>query len=687
MRFAGKALRIAPFLALASVLLAGSAAQAAPNPADTMRVEGPPVQVSASRPLATPGGASAVETKLDSGLVRPAPTIEQVLREMPLVVIRTNSRGEAQPALRGAEDRQIAVLLDGIPITLGWDARTDLSVVPLTGARDIKLYRGLPSVLLGPNSVGGAVEVRIASGSFRTTAPRRFTVDAGVDQTGAGSLALAGGALRRSDGATWELRGGGGYRGGDGFALAHGLNDADPATLARLTGDGGLRLNTDVSAFDGFLALRRESPAGTWISLTGTGFRIERGVAPEAHTTEPRLWRYPFQARGIGAFSAGTGMRDTPWGRGDVEASFGVDVGRTEIDEYDALDYSNVVGGENDDDVTLTARLIGDHTLGKRGDLRTAFTFADVNHDEVIGTGPPASYEQRLWSLAGETEWRIGLGAVPLRLSVGGAADGADTPESSDKPPLGRLWEWGGRAGATAVLAEGRLLAHGATSRRARFPSLRELYSGALGRFQENPDLRPEIEWVNELGVTVRRGGSEVQLAGFHQVIEDAIVRISVGSPSGNKFMRLNGGRIRGNGFEAVGSTRWGSFTAGADLTWQHVRGLDASGAEQTLEYEPDLFGGLSLEAPLVARARIGAEMHAMSEEFFIDPDTGTMGRLAPSVRFDLRLVRSFELGAGGPLSRMDAALSVENLADQTVYDQAGLPQPGRTIRLQARVY
>lgn len=125
---------------------------------------------------------------------------------------------------------------------------------------------------------------------------------------------------------------------------------------------------------------------------------------------------------------------------------------------------------------------IGDHTLGPRGDLRMALTFADVSHDEVLGSDPSASYRQRLWSIASETEWRMRFG-VPVRVSLGGAADGADTPESSDTPALDRLWDWAGRVGATASFHDGSLLAHGSSGRRARFPALRELYSGALGRF------------------------------------------------------------------------------------------------------------------------------------------------------------------------------------------------------------
>jgi len=93
------------------------------------------------RAVSTTGGASAVEVTLDSMMMRPAPTLEQLLREMPLIQIRRNSRGEAQPALRGGEDRQIAVVMDGVPLTLGWDARTEWRWMS-PEARDAKLPLG-----------------------------------------------------------------------------------------------------------------------------------------------------------------------------------------------------------------------------------------------------------------------------------------------------------------------------------------------------------------------------------------------------------------------------------------------------------------------------------------------------------------------------------------------------------------
>lgn len=677
--------RLATALVLVSALGPGRAL-AAPAPADTLHHEIAPQIVSAARPATTPGGASALEVLLDSTLVRPAATLEEVLRKIPLVIIRRNSRGEAQPAARGGEDRQIAVLVDGVPITLAWDQRTDLSIVPVTAARTITMHRGLSTLLAGPNALAGTLEVDIARGTRADAAPPPLVLDVGVDQTGAKGVGLLGGLMRGGSTGHWLARAGVGLRRSDGAALPHALADGDPATAARLTSDGDLRLNSDSESMDGFLSLRRVGRDGAWASFTGMGAHYERGVAPEAHTNEPRLWRYPRQDRGLGTLALGTGMRPTAWGRGDLELGVGLDAGSTRIDEYADLTYQEVTGTERADDRTLTARLLGDHTLGSDGDLRMAATYADITHDETIDLDPEAHYRQRLWSIATETDWRV-ASSNPLRLSAGVALDGADTPESADKPPLEPLDEWAARLGATVVLRDGAVLVHASGGRRARFPGLRELYSGALGRFLENPGLAPEVLRTVELGSTWRSARSELQLVVFVQALEDAISRITVETPEGNKFQRVNLGMVDARGVELVGNFAGRAFSGGGSMTLQHVRGEDASGNETELEYEPAISGSVWGEAPLPGRLWLTAELAVVGAQHYIDLDSGAFADLASGARIDLRVARGFDLRSAGPWHRIDAQLAVENIADLPVYDQAGLPQPGRTIRLQVRFW
>ncbi len=678
-----------------AALTAWPAVVAAQNPPDTI----PPdsvrllggLTVSVARAGLTSGGSSSVVVELDSLSSPPAASMEEVLRAMPLVQIRTNSRGEAQPALRGSEDRQIAILMDGVPLTLGWDHRTDMSIIPLTAARSVTLVRGLSSVLYGPNTLGGVVEVDVARSERRFESVDPVTVGAALDETGGTNLSLTGGRLvDRSDG-QWVFRGGVGFQDREGVPLASGLS-AVPGIRTRFLGTDALRLNSDVRRTDGFFMARYRSDEGAWTSVSASAYDVERGVPPEAHQDAPRLWRYPEQRRLIAAISGGTGQRDTGAGTGDLEGSLGVDLGSTLIEAFQTESYDVLDETEESDDRVVTARLLGDHSVGARGELRASATYADVHHDEVLRDNPLVccasqanSYRQRLWSVALETAWRLGR-TERTTITLGVALDGADTPESGDRTPLDRRTDYGLRFGASTLLAGGTLL-HGGVSRRARFPSLRELYSGALGRFVPNPGLRPETLVGSELGVTVSGRSGEVQVVGFHHRLQDGIIRGSViGADSVRRFQRVNQEEVRSTGVELLVVGALGATTVSGDVTLQTVRGRDANGSEVLLEYEPSVVGKLGINVPLPARLRAGGDLRFVSEQRCENPEIGRLQRLPASRMVDVSLRRSWSIRQGGALSRLEAAASLRNLADAAVFDQCGLPQAGRTFQIRFRI-
>lgn len=631
---------------------------------DSTRVVLDELVVRVGRPVATAGGASAVVVRIDPLQTPPAPSLDQALRSVPFVQVRTNSRGESQLSLRGAEARQVAVLVDGVPLTLGWDHRADLSGIPVGGATSITLVRGLSSVLHGPNVLGGVVEVDISHGVEVPADDTSLQLRLGVDHLG-GHSASGSGTLAAAAG-TWRVRGGMGFRNQPGLALARNVGST-----------GELRENSDLRHADAFVSARFGSSEGIWGSVSAFGSRAERGVPPELHLSSPRFWRYPDASRALLALSGGTGQRSTPLGRGDLEASLGVDIGSTEIQSFSTSEYQELAGSESADDRTLTLRLLGDHTLGRWAGLRAAATFADVRHDEFLDPGGAARYRQRLWSLGSEIAMPLAGGG---RVSGGFALDGADTPETGDKPPLDPLTAWGGRIGANILVSEAVLL-HAATSRRARFPSLRELYSGALRRFIPNPELRPERLLAGEAGLTVQADGHlEVQAVVFHQRLADAIVRVSAG---GGRFRRENQGDLHSTGLELLANGGWRALSLAGEVTLQRVRVLNSLAAEgQRVEYQPSVVGGLDVSAALGWNLRAGADVDLVGHQWCVHPELEQEVRLQPSARTDLFLERAWRWGARA----LRTGVALDNAADAAVYDQCGLPQPGRTLRLQAEI-
>ncbi len=657
-------------------------------PVDSARVLGG-ITVSVARPALTVGGSSTVVVDLDSLGSIPSPSMDQVLRAMPLIQIRQNSRGEMQPALRGSEDRQIAILMDGVPLTVGWDHRTDMSIIPLTAARSITLVRGLSSVLYGPNTLGGVVEVDVARGESRVGSVDPLSVGMSLDGTGATNVSLTGGHLISDTDHQWVFRGGGGFTDRRGFPVSDQALD-DPTLRSQFLSADALRLNSDQRRIDGFFSARYRNDDGAWASIAASGYDVERGVPPEAHQDDPRLWRYPEQRRMIAAVTGGTGQRLTGWGEGDLEASVGVDVGSTLIEQFVTADYDVIEETEDADDRVITGRLLGEHTLGSSADIRASATFANVSHDEVIseiGVSTAAfSYQQRLWSVGFETELRFGPRDLTA-ITVGAAYDGASTPESGDKPPLAAISDYGARIGVSSLIADG-VLVHGGASRRSRFPSLRELYSGALGRFEPNPDLRPETLHGGEAGFTATRGIGEVQMVSFHQRLTDGIVRRSSTDGVGNRrFQRVNQAEVRSTGLEVLLVGTLGGSTFNGDLTLQNVAGYDNDGTEVELEYEPSVLGKLGFDVPIPAEFRFGGEGRYLGAQMCENPEVGGLQPLPSSTSFDLTLRRMFSFGRGGALSRLDASAALRNVTDGAVFDQCGLPQPGRLVQVQFRFW
>ncbi|MGZ8471703.1 MAG: TonB-dependent receptor plug domain-containing protein [Gemmatirosa sp.] len=699
--------RVAAGAALAVLTAVAPAQGQAPAARDTTTRRIEPVVVTGTRAPTTVGGAGAVVVRPDSLAVptQPAPLLEQVLRQTPFVLVRQNSRGEVELSVRGSDSRQAALMLDGLPLTLGWDHRTDASLIPSTGIQRLTLVRGLSSLLTGPNALGGVIALELNTAARATivdgVAHYRpdLTLGTGIDQFGARVFTGGGGVPMALGGGALSVRGGATYRQRDGFALSRRGGAGDGTTGgAADPGDADhddLRTNTDLRQTDGFVAARWDGASGAYAGGTITAYDASRGVAPELHVTAPRLWRYPESSRRLGVLTAGTGDVATPLGRGRLDASVGAYQGDVEIESFTNRTYSTVATRELGAERTASGRLTAAHSLPGAGELRVGGTIADVRYDETLDAQRPTAsatrYRQRLTSLGAEVEWPL---RARVAVSGGMVRDAAETPETGGRTALGELSRWGWRAGATAAVTDAVRL-HASASRRARFPALRELYSGALDRFDPNPGLRPEQLLGFEAGATIvgaaaARAGLTLQTVAFHHQLDDAVVRVTLPN---RLFRRVNRDQIRSTGIELLAgwaptSLRGVSLTG--DLLAQRVRLYDETlpvgePNERRPEHQPALRGSLDVGVPLPLGVRGSALARYTGRQFCQHPDLGRQVALGAQTIGDAALSRGWSLAGASRGARLLRALratvAVDNVTDATVYDQCGLPQPGRTVR------
>jgi len=360
----------------------------------------------------------------------------------------------------------------------------------------------------------------------------------------------------------------------------------------------------------------------------------------------------------------------------------------TDIRSYETRLYEVIDGREDGDDRTLSLRALRDHTIGDRGDLRTAFTYADIRHEETVD-GEFREFEQKLLSLAGETVWRLvdrqGAGLSSLRLSFGAAYDRATTPVTGGLESLPAIDDWGARAGISALLSNGDMILHASASRRGRFPALRESYSEALNRFEPNPDLQPEHLVAMEAGVTSRIGTGELQVVGFHHSLTDAIRRIS--RPDG-KRQRVNSEELKSVGVELYLLQTFGRVDVGGELTLQSVKLTDpATSSNAEPENVPETTGSVFALVPLGAGFETRLEADYTGSQFCIDPDSGDDVELDSGTWLNAALSKVWSLSTGGGGRRIETRVSASNLGNTALYDSCGLPRAGRLFSFQVRIF
>ena len=102
---------------------------------------------------------TVTEVSHEDIVLRGAQTVAEALTQLPGVDVLTGSKGESQVRVRGFEQRQVKVLIDGVPSHESYYSTMDLSMIPVDAIAKITVTKGATSVLYGPNTMGGVINI------------------------------------------------------------------------------------------------------------------------------------------------------------------------------------------------------------------------------------------------------------------------------------------------------------------------------------------------------------------------------------------------------------------------------------------------------------------------------------------------------------------------------------------------
>ncbi len=105
---------------------------------------------------------SPAVTSLDAEQLRAldAKTVTQALSAAPGVTMqRMGARNEGMVYVRGFDLRQVPLFIDGVPVYVPYDGYVDLDRFVTDDLSEVRVTKGLTSVLIGPNALGGAINL------------------------------------------------------------------------------------------------------------------------------------------------------------------------------------------------------------------------------------------------------------------------------------------------------------------------------------------------------------------------------------------------------------------------------------------------------------------------------------------------------------------------------------------------
>ena len=581
----------------------------------------------------------------------------EIAKYIPSVKPQTNSRGESLFYLRGANERQLGLFFDGALLNIPWDSRVDLSLLPTNNYESLHIIKGVPSSVYGANHIAGVVV-----GKSKVIKSKELTgsLTTQFGNNGYRNISLL--VNQKIKNFSFLLSAHNYNR--DAFAL--------PKSFEAKENSDNTRINSNQQTLGIFAKGGYEYGNISDINISFQYLDSEKGVPPEIGVSKPRFWKYPLWNK-IGANIFGKHNFDFAC-NSFINYNFTLYNFKMDIDQYRDNTYSQIDEIEKDNDVVLYGRLIYTLLFDQKSILRFSTSGYLTNHTESFLSNQfqNIEYQQLLYSAGAEYE----LLENNFTFIVGVSFDGTNAPKTGNFQTENNLTSLGANATIKYTFSN-HLNAQVNIGSKSRFPSLRESYSAGLGRFLINTNLKPERINDFEFGVEYLLPNGRLFINALLTYLSDGIVRTTVVTRNGNKFMRINKDKIRTYGFELEGNNSFNKFlNVGFSFSYLNSFAKNQYGVyTDTLEYHPTVISNLFINSNITKKLKVLLESTLVAREFALEEGSLSFQKIPSYFLVNAKLSYKYIFSEK---SNLEIFARVNNIFDKFYSTQFGLPEAGK---------
>jgi outer membrane cobalamin receptor len=595
-----------------------------------------------------------------------ARSLDEALKLVPGLYIRTGAGGVPRIDLRGFRSRHVLLLLNGVPFNSAYDQQFDPTLIPVENIARIKVSYGNHSVLYGPGGMGGVINIITKAG--QPGVQGKVNGEVGSEETYLGRFNLGGGA----DDVNYFLSGGHYQRAG------WPLSDDFEATSEQ--GDG--RRENSKKRRNNIYGNVEYRPSSDWLmGLSLSGVNGSFGIPPstindskDAYASSPKYEQVDGQQGYSGQFSLGY----QPGGPFSLRSwvylnSLKENPKRYDNASYNSMSDASVKTYDLDQKTSLSginAQASYDFKSHGMLSLALAAERSEFDNSGSIRDAATSNKKKYGWrsldennhldTFWGALEYELLL-MDKLNLVFGLGSNWLNKQQGSNEDTYNFL------AGASYDLGQGGQI-KGSIARQSRFPSIRQLYDSDSG----NNELGAEHSLNFELGYDqALPHNSTLSVTGFYMDVKDYIERI------GDDIFR-NYDHYAFSGIEVTAQSRpirqlWLS----ASVSYMHTEDKSDNTEKDELQYRPTLKGvlegkyswdfGLSLYAAWLS---VNGQYYYSRKEPLQKAELGNYNLI------------NFKVTQAIFKSMLDLYVGVDNLLDKNYQDSYGFAAPGRYIYL-----
>jgi iron complex outermembrane receptor protein len=486
-------------------------------------------------------------------------TAAKALDYLPGVSIQhiATNRNEAGIMVRGFSTRgQVPLYLDGIPISVPYDGYVDFNRFLTSDLAEVQVARGYSSPLLGPNALGGTI-------NLVTQEPtKKLNVDALIG-TGSGNTLLS--SLRL--GTRWRrffIQGSIDWQQYDFLPLSGDFPVFQYRNLPHVTMKDELNhswlRDEKFSGRVGWTPRSADEYVFSFINLKGQkGVPLYQG--PNTAATYRNFWTWPYWDMVNYYFHSHTRLGESSSLR--LRAFYNQflnDIDMYSDDSYMLMNTASAAHSKYDEHNDGASAEFNTQLLA-RNSISGSFFFKDDTHRERSIYPARSPFPLRTPDLV-DRDQQSTIGAQDvieissrLRATVGFSADHfnglqgqaynaastglvpftciASPQNTSFAGCTAHVWNFNPQGSIAYTLGNGNLFL--TFSDRGRFPMLKDIYSAGLGAGLPNPNLQPEHNRSWNVGYSHLIGAKTlVQAVLFRSDLRDAIESVFVNDPGGS---------------------------------------------------------------------------------------------------------------------------------------------------------